>query len=110
MKINIASVLAFALIFFAFGFFEPVKAQRYKKKPPVENADEPARDSTARQKFFDRLVFGGNLVAGFGSSTYIDISPLVGYKINPRLIGGIGVTYIYYRFPIIDPYTNQEVG
>jgi len=44
----------------------------------------------------DRFYFGGNLGLQFGSATYIDISPLVGYKITEKLSAGVGATYIYY--------------
>ncbi len=45
----------------------------------------------------DRLTYGGNFGATFGSITYVDISPLVGYRLTDRLISGVGLTYIYYR-------------
>ncbi len=44
-----------------------------------------------------RLTYGGNFGATFGSVTYVDISPLIGYRVTDRLISGVGVTYIYYR-------------
>ena len=51
-----------------------------------------------KQSFWERVYFGGNLGLGFSSnSTYVDVSPQVGYKINDRLSAGIGVTYIYYK-------------
>jgi len=49
-----------------------------------------------RTPFKDRFYFGGNLGLQFGSSTYIDLSPLVGYKITEKLSAGVGATYIYY--------------
>ncbi|MFM7176524.1 MAG: hypothetical protein ACKO0X_03765 [Bacteroidota bacterium] len=50
-----------------------------------------------RTPFKDRLYFGGNLGLQFGSATYIDLSPLVGYKITEKLSAGLGITYIYYN-------------
>jgi hypothetical protein len=50
-------------------------------------------DST---KFSDRLYFGGNLGLQFGTLTFIDVSPLVGVMITPKLSGGLGLTYQYY--------------
>ena len=49
------------------------------------------------EKFSDRLFFGGSFGLQFGSYTYIDVSPLVGYRITDRLSAGLGVTYIYYK-------------
>ncbi|MFN3998286.1 hypothetical protein [Algoriphagus sp.] len=51
-------------------------------------------DSTS---FKDRLYYGGNFGLQFGTVTLIDISPLVGVMITPRLSGGIGGTYQYYN-------------
>ncbi|MDX5339442.1 MAG: hypothetical protein LPK25_10460 [Cyclobacteriaceae bacterium] len=46
--------------------------------------------------FKDRLYLGGNLGLQFGTVTFIDISPLAGVMITPRLSGGAGITYQYY--------------
>lgn len=46
--------------------------------------------------FGQRLVFGGNIGLQFGNYTFVDISPLVGYKVTDQLIMGLGATYIYY--------------
>ena len=46
--------------------------------------------------FKDRLYFGGNLGLQFGTVTLVDVSPLVGVMITPRLSGGLGATFQYY--------------
>jgi hypothetical protein len=46
--------------------------------------------------FGQRLIFGGNIGLQFGRYTFVDISPLVGYKVTDQLIMGLGATYIYY--------------
>ncbi len=50
-----------------------------------------------KYKLNDRLVFGGNFGFQFGSVTQVDISPLAGYKITPKYIAGIGLTYQYFK-------------
>lgn len=45
----------------------------------------------------ERMFVGGNLGASFGSITYVDISPLVGYRFTDRLMAGVGGTYIYLK-------------
>lgn len=50
-------------------------------------------DSTS---FKDRLYFGGNLGLQFGTVTLIDVSPLVGVMITPKLSGGLGGTFQYF--------------
>ena len=42
--------------------------------------------------FKERLFFGGNVGAWFGSTTYVNISPLVGCKITKQFSLGAGVT------------------
>ncbi len=47
--------------------------------------------------FKDRIYVGGGLGLQFGTYTYIDVSPRVGYKINTRLSAGVGGTYRYIK-------------
>lgn len=43
----------------------------------------------------ERLAFGGELSMFFGNYTYINISPFIGYRINPDITFGLGPTYQY---------------
>lgn len=61
-----------------------------------------------KQDFSDRLVFGGGLGLQFGTITFIDVSPVIGYKITKRLESGIGITYKYYKYN--DFYKNLTTG
>lgn len=45
----------------------------------------------------DRIFFGGNFSLMFGYITNIEISPLVGYYITPRLAAGTGIKFEYYK-------------
>jgi hypothetical protein len=45
----------------------------------------------------DRMFFGGNFGLSFGNTTSIIVSPITGVYITPRLAGGIGVRYEYFR-------------
>ncbi|MBK7029795.1 MAG: hypothetical protein IPH45_11510 [Bacteroidales bacterium] len=45
-------------------------------------------ETEPRKPWSERLFYGGSLGLQFGSVTLVDISPLIGYKITPR----IGVT------------------
>jgi hypothetical protein len=56
-----------------------------------------AQDEKPSTPIRDRLFFGGNLGLQFGSSTYIDVSPLIGYQITEKFQAGVGLTYIYYK-------------
>jgi len=64
--------------------------------------------------FKDRLFFGGNLGLQFGSATYVDVSPLVGYRLTEKLDIGVGATYIYYKIKetayFLDGYETSIYG
>lgn len=49
------------------------------------------------ERFADRLFIGGGLGLQFGTSTYIEIAPIIGYKLTERLSAGLGLKYIYYK-------------
>jgi hypothetical protein len=75
-------------------------AQRYKKRPTddnpnTENNEIITPDSTAWQKIRRKLVFGGGAGAAFSTGgSFLEISPLVGYRITNKWQAGIGGTYI----------------
>ena len=51
--------------------------------------------------FSDRLFFGGNIFFEAGDwRTDIDVSPIVGYYITPRLSAGTGITYRYLNYKL----------
>jgi hypothetical protein len=56
-----------------------------RKRPPGE-------------RFIDKLFTGGNLGAQFGTVTFVDVSPLLGYRITDKISAGIGATYQYYHY------------
>ena len=47
-------------------------------------------------KFKDRLYLGGTVGAWFGTSTYVNLSPIIGVKINKQFSVGVGAIYNYY--------------
>lgn len=44
-----------------------------------------------------RIFFGGDLGFSFGTSTYISVNPIIGYRITNRLSSGLGINYTYAK-------------
>jgi hypothetical protein len=78
---------------------EEVVSEEKEKKKNIDNENQPAekkRNSglwSEESKFF----FGGNIGLSFGTYTYIEVAPIVGYKFTKRLWAGLGPEYIYSR-------------
>jgi hypothetical protein len=51
--------------------------------------------------WMDKVGIGGNVGLRFGDVTYIEVSPIAGYRAAPFIMPGIGVSYRYiqYRYP-----------
>lgn len=45
--------------------------------------------------FKDKLAYGGELSMYFGTTSYINVAPLIGYRLNPDLTIGVGPSYQY---------------
>lgn len=58
----------------------------------------------------DRIFYGGNFGLMFGTITYVELSPLIGYKISERLSAGPGVSYIYLQDNRFDLSTSVYGG
>lgn len=60
--------------------------------------DQSSGDETPPVK--DRLFFGGSLGLMFGTITDIQVSPVIGFWVLPRIAVAAGPTYRYYKDPI----------
>jgi hypothetical protein len=72
----------------------------YGQKPKEDQFpyDQTSTDQTPPVK--DRLFFGGSLGLMFGTITDIQVSPVVGFWVLPRIAVAAGPTYRYYKDPI----------
>ena len=63
-------------------------------------------------KISDRIFYGGNLGLQFGTITFIDASPLIGYRLTDKLSLGTGISYMYYRekFPGFQEFSTSIYG
>jgi hypothetical protein len=53
----------------------------------------------------ERLFFGGNIGLQFGTYTNIDLSPIIGLWVHPRIAVAAGPDFRYYK----DPYDNTTI-
>ena len=61
--------------------------------------------------FKERLFTGGNFGIQFGTITYIEIAPILGYRITNNFVAGVGATYIYFSDKTYQPkYTTDIYG
>jgi hypothetical protein len=62
--------------------------------------------------FRERIFWGGNLGLQFGNLTFIDVSPLVGYRFTDKISAGPGISYMYYRenFRGFAPFSTTIYG
>ncbi len=61
-------------------------------------------------KLNPNVFFGGNLGLQFGTITFIDVSPIVGYRFTPRISAGVGLKYNYYSDSRYDYSTSVYGG
>lgn len=57
--------------------------------------DDPDMEVEPKGFQKDKLFVGGNIGLTFGSFTFINVSPQVGYRFNKTLAAGIGINGIY---------------
>lgn len=65
--------------------------------PAMLRAQEITRNNDVKSNLREKIFFGGGFGLQFGNATLIDISPIIGYKVFPRLGMGLGTSYKYYR-------------
>ena len=61
-------------------------------------ATPPATD---KKPFWDweRVYTGGGIGVQFGTVTFVNVAPDIGYKITERYSAGIGLRYMYFKTP-----------
>lgn len=59
----------------------------------ASNKKEEKREQ--KVPFKDRLVYGGNIGGYFGTRSFLQLNPMVGYKTTSWWLNGVGLNYIY---------------
>jgi len=68
--------------------------------------------SAEKPSFKDRIFTGGGFGLSFSNySDYFSISPIIGYKITPKLAAGVGIQYQYTKYKQYSPsFTTNNYG
>jgi hypothetical protein len=74
---------------------------KVKEKEKVKAPKEPTEDNPLGRKYFT----GGSFGISFGTYTYINATPILGYRLTNRISVGTGLSYYY----INDPYFEGSV-
>jgi hypothetical protein len=75
---------------------QPKVVEKVKVKEKVKAPEEPTEDNPLGRKYFT----GGSFGLTFGTYTYINAAPILGYRLTKRISVGTGLSYFY----INDPY------
>lgn len=81
----------------------------------VSSAQYFPQDTTVPKRFDSHKLFiGGNMGLSFGNITYINLSPLIGYRFSPLLAGGVQINGQYesirYKNQNGDLYQKDKYG
>ena len=75
-----------------------------EKNQEEQKEKQQSQDSSSSKKkdksFFSKLMYGGGLSLNFGTNTFINVSPQVGYPLTDNLIAGGGYQYTYAKFTV----------
>ena len=90
--------IALTILAFTFGFFAHAQ-EKMKNKNKSGEAKQAESNSSGKSadelSFWKHVRVGGNFGASFGTYTYIQATPIVGYVFNDKLFAGVSGTYIY---------------
>ncbi len=103
MQLKIKFISLFILLAF-YGIAQD--SIRIRKEPHRRGTSQPSNFS------WDKVYVGGNVGLQFGTVTFMELSPLAGYRINDKVSAGVGVTYQYYHYQdrMYDISTNVYGG
>lgn len=97
-KIILHKRIWFLAIFFLLNFIitNPANSQDFATTPQ-------SHINAPRDNFWDRVYTGGGIGLQFGSQTFINVSPLIGYRLTEKFSVGLSATYLYYRYKDYNP-------
>jgi hypothetical protein len=101
--------LIHCLAFLLIGFNLIFAQYEYPESGEVKNSQEHKQKKDRSSEGLDkesRVFYGGNVGVSFGTITYIELAPTIGYKFTERLWSGIGPEYLYFGSKDLDYHTN----
>jgi hypothetical protein len=60
-----------------------------------QDAIAQSNEEAAKPSLSDKIFWGGGMGLSFGDITFVSVSPMVGYRVTPRLGVGLGLLYTY---------------
>ena len=83
-----------------------------QEQPPSTGSEKGGPSpSPAKPGIGNRMFFGGGIGFGFGDVDWVDISPMVGFKVLPQLGMGVGLSYRYVKDNRYEePFTSSDYG
>src|SRR5699024_3321855 len=89
MKLKLSLLVLLAVCSFSF-------AEAQQRDTVYANSQNYVQDSVNHNGFQkEKLFFGGNIGLSFGSMTYINLSPLIGYRFSKMLSAGVQLNGVY---------------
>ncbi|MDQ6477679.1 hypothetical protein [Dyadobacter sp. LHD-138] len=82
---------------------DTVKKERPVRKeiPPIENRapveNKKVESELKNLAFKERIRLGGSFGLSFGTFTNVNVSPMAGYQITDKLVGGVGATLMWFK-------------
>ena len=76
---------------------------------PINSVYSQSPNTGQKPSFKERLSLETNFGLQFGTITLVDISPNLTYNITQNLIGGLGLSYLYYNDSRFSPSYSSSI-
>ena len=100
MKIAIKLVCFFVFLICSITVIGKTKNDDYEDTTGTDDYYENWNEASFKQ----RLVVGGSLLPAYSNGWYLDVAPLIGYRLTNSTIAGVGLNYFYRN--IRNQYSN----
>ncbi|MPR34257.1 hypothetical protein [Salmonirosea aquatica] len=98
------------------GYYEKDTVRQQPRQTTIEIPEGEGRKPMAKPQsevplpLLDRLRLGGSFGLGFGTVTNINLSPMAGLNLTDKLVGGVGVTYMWLHSKRFNVNSNYYGG